>query len=281
MSDSPLAAPEDYAAWPDWADTCRLDDTLAAAAYETVPATCRAALKTGLALACMHFGESDLSCAGETRSHHLGFWRAWSSGPVPWALVFFSSCYAAAARLAAACVPAVLAGVPGVAAVCVGGRPSPPALVSLELTGVEDIFLMNSRQASALLAETARSPGRVLLLHEGELAGLADKARALRLPCWEEARMPVLAIPHPQAFDLDALAFAQGTACAVARGDSQGSPAPDALYLPPGAARQACRNAAHEPPAPLLLTPGCEGFWLHPGLTPQFFRSQCLAFGGL
>ena len=28
----------------------------------------------------------------------------------------------------------------------------------------------------------------------------------------------------------------------------------------------------------LLLTPGCEAFWLHPGLTPDFFRCRRRAF---
>ena len=31
-------------------------------------------------------------------------------------------------------------------------------------------------------------------------------------------------------------------------------------------------------PVELLLTPGCEAFWLHPGLTPDFFRCRRRAF---
>ena len=39
--------------WPQWAEDARLDDALAAAAYEATPAHLRAAVKTGLALAHM------------------------------------------------------------------------------------------------------------------------------------------------------------------------------------------------------------------------------------
>ena len=90
----------------------------------------------------MHFGESTASQRSEVRNTHLGFWRRAISHPAPWAVIAFTPAYAAAARLAAACIPALLGGVPLVGAVCVGGAPAGNALVTLELTGVEDIFVM-------------------------------------------------------------------------------------------------------------------------------------------
>ncbi|MDE7371242.1 MAG: hypothetical protein K2N07_05790, partial [Desulfovibrio sp.] len=39
----------------------------------------------------------------------------------------------------------------------------------------------------------------------------------------------------------------------------------DAVY------RAAAGSATPSPEARLTLCPGCEGFWLHPGLGPEFF----------
>ena len=267
--------------WPQWAEAARLDDALAAAAYEATPAHLRAAVKTGLALAHMHFGESTTSQRNEVRNAHLGFWRRSIAHPAPWAVVAFTPAYAAAARLAAACMPALLGGVPLLGAVCVGGTPSSNALVTLELAGVEDIFVMDNAGLCTLLEETQPGPGRLVLLHRGELDGVAAAARALELPCFEERRSPVLCLPKPEAFDLEALAFAQAEALDAAQ-ESPLHLTPDATYLAPVAALGHCRERRTGPfpygSAP-AFTPGCEGFWLHPGLTPDFFRVQRQAFG--
>ena len=267
--------------WPQWAEAARLDDALAAAAYEATPAHLRAAVKTGLALAHMHFGESTTSQRSEERNGHLGFWRRSIAHPAPWAVIAFTPAYAAAARLAAACMPAQLCGVPLVGAVCVGGTPSSNALVTLELAGVEDIFVMDNAGLCTLLEETQPGPGRLVLLHRGELDGVAAAARALELPCFEERRSPVLCLPKPEAFDLEALAFAQAEALDAAQ-ESPLHLTPDATYLAPVAALGHCRERRTGPfpygSAP-AFTPGCEGFWLHPGLTPDFFRVQRQAFG--
>ena len=267
--------------WPQWAEAARLDDALAAAAYEATPAHLRAAVKTGLALAHMHFGESTTSQRNEVRNAHLGFWRRSIAHPAPWAVVAFTPAYAAAARLAAACMPALLGGVPLLGAVCVGGTPSSNALVTLELAGVEDIFVMDSAGLCTLLEETQPGPGRLVLLHRGELDAMTGAARALELPCYEERRSPILCLPKPDAFDLEALAFAQAEALEGAL-DAPQHLTPDATYLAPVAALGHCRERRTGPvphnSAP-AITPGCEGFWLHPGLTPDFFRVQRQAFG--
>ncbi|MBE6441180.1 MAG: hypothetical protein E7022_02455 [Desulfovibrio desulfuricans] len=277
------------ARWPQWAEAFRLDDDMAAAAYEATPARLRAVVKTGLALAHMRFGEATEERCGEVRNANLGFWRAATAAPVPWAVVAFTPQYAAAARLTAACAAARLGGAPLVGAACVGGAPAQAALVSLELSGVEDVFTLDAAGLRALLAETAPAPGRLVLLHTGALDETARAARELGIPCFEERRPPALSLPQPEAFDLEALAFAQAEAYDSARAQgASGTPTdsafaaaglPDALYLPAEAARTACLHG--RPPAPLLLTPGCEGFWLHPGLSPAFFRTRCEGFGAL
>lgn len=325
--------------WPQWMEDMRLDDTLAADAYEATPPTWRAAIKTGLALAHMHFGSS-AGHGRETQSNdRLGFWREHENQAAAWTIIAFPPSYAAAARLAAACIAPILADVPLVGAVCVGGTPHASALVSLELSGVEDVFALDTPDLHALLEQCGHGHGRLLLLHAGELNLTAAFAQTLGLPCWQEERPPTLALPPAHAenisgacaesseFDMEALAFAQAganfvqyaapTHASFSENATQDVPAqgtctahaaaqnvflpkilaaaphlphpaganvakPHARYVLSGHARHSarCREKHAHASAPLLtLTPGCEGFWLHPGLTPDFFRVHSLAFG--
>ncbi|MDO5484005.1 MAG: hypothetical protein Q4F27_03770 [Desulfovibrionaceae bacterium] len=262
-----------FTSWPCPLEDTRIDDALAAAAYEATPAKHRAALKSGLALSHMYFGQSPGHTQATRRDTHLGFWQQEAREPAHWALVVFGPAYAAAARLAAACMPALLAGVPLLGAVCAGGPPRPETLVSLELCGVEDVFAADMPLLETTLRACPAREGRLVLLHEGELSALAGLARELHLPCFEEYRAPRLLLRDAAAFDTAALAFAHGSAPEpVSTAPHDGAPPPDALYA--AAALPDC-------PASLLLTPGCEGFWLHLGLTPEFFTLTRRCFGPL
>ena len=276
-----LATDDDITActtcWPQWTEDVRLDDSLTSAAYESTPGKLRAFLKTGLALTHMRFGESTEERFREVRNAHLGFWRTSHALPVSWSVIAFSAHYAAAARLAAACAAAMLGGVALVGAVCLGGMPTKAALVSLELSGVEDIFSLDTSGLLTLLTSMQAAPGRLVLLHQGELDKAARAARAQGLVCFEECRPPVLAMPESHIFDLEALAFAQAEAFATIQTKKSQRP-PDALYLSAQAAVHA-RLYDSAMPTALLLTPGCEGFWLHSGLTPEFFRMRQEALG--
>lgn len=273
----PFPAQEDLAAppWPAWLEAARVEDSLAAAAYEATPARFRAALKTGLALAHFHFGESATRRDEAELNGRLGLRRASRRLPAPWALVILSPAYTAAARITAACAAALLAGVPHVAALAPGAPPQAPALVSLELSGVEDIFSPDIARVAALLDGLAALPGpcgRVVLLHDGDLADIAQRTRARGIPCYEERVAPRLRVECAAAIDLEALAFAHGGAKALEAAVTAGGPV-DAVFLPAGEA------LAPVPDAPLALGPGCEAFWLHPGLGPEFFTVVRQAFG--
>ncbi|MDE7240783.1 hypothetical protein [Desulfovibrio sp.] len=264
--------------WPEWLMAARVADSAVAAAYEATASRFRAALKTGLALAHFHFGESASRRDETETSGRLGFQRASSRAPAPWALLILSPAYAAAARLTAACAAALLAGVPHVAALSPGGAPRQQALVSLELSGVEDIFSPAPGRVTALLDELAARPGppgRVVLLHEGfhdgEQDDMAQRSRAHGLPCYSERRPPRLRVEAGARIDRKVLAFAHGGEEALAAALAACGPA-DAVFRPEGAPLMPAQDA------PLTLGPGCEGFWLHPGLTPEFFTVSRQAF---
>ena len=267
---TPFAPPP----WPAWLEDARVADSHAEAAYEATPPRLRAALKTGLALAHFHFGESPSRRDEAVLNGRLGFRRASSCCPAPWALIILSPAYAAAARLTAACAAALLASVPHVAALSPAGPPSQAALVSLELSGVEDSFSPSAARVPSLLDELMRLPGisgRVVLLHDGDLDDVAQAVRARGLPCYEERRPPRLRVEAGAGVDREILAFAHGGRGALEAALEAAGPA-DAVFRPRGEA------LVPAPDAPLTLCPGCEGFWLHPGLSPAFFTVSRQAF---
>lgn len=275
----PAAAQDESAAfspppWPAWLTAYRVADSMAAEAYEATPARFRAALKTGLALAHFHFGESASRRDEAETSGRLGFQRASSRAPAPWALLVLSPAYAAAARLTAACAAALLAGVPHVSALSTGPAPQQAALVSLELSGVEEIFSPAAAGIETLVDELTTLPGpagRVVLLHDGDLDEVAQAVRARGLPSYEERRPPRLRVEPDAHIDREVLAFAHGGKCALEAALAASGPA-DAVFRPAG------QPLTPAPDAPLTLAPGCEGFWLHPGLTPEFFTVSRQAF---
>ena len=168
--------------WPAWIERKRIDDALSAEAYEKAGPTCRAAIKTATAM-FMRYDAPAREVVHEERSDpSSGFWRSRTVFPAPWAVVAFTPDYTAAARLLGAVMPAIITGVPLIAAVCVGGIPSEPLLTALDLAGIEDIFSLSDVELSALLEETQPGPGRLVLLHTGRLDTLRLPARNGALP---------------------------------------------------------------------------------------------------
>lgn len=266
--------------WPDWLESRRVPDAICAEAYEQAPAQARAAIKTALALGLAHFGENSGQTSADRHDIRHGIIARQAGRPADFALIVFAAGYRASARLAAACTPAILAGVQSIAAICLGGTPCNNALTTLELCGIEDIFAAEKSDLDRLLADLADLNGRIVLLGQDRLETGQDTAIACpeetpRLACFVERRRPKLRLATPEAFDRKILEFAQAGAIIDAENIAPDCPV-DAIYCTPD-------QASHDFPAfsarrmpgydqCLLLAPGCEGFWLHRGLVPEFFR---------
>lgn len=271
--------------WPQWLEDFRVPDGPRAAAYEGTPAHLRAAIKTALALHQAHAGETDSQTCRDERFPRRGFRRTSTDGPAPFALVAFPASLRSPARLAAALMPAILAGVPLTGAFCLGGEPTPEVLVTLELAGVEDAFALPSADFVRLTGELPRC--RVVLLHGLDEAALPERDK---LPgrIWREDALPLFLLPQDVAVDEELLAFAHGPDCAAqalrgeaARAVLDGGPLPGPCL--PAAVLEEDEIArlvmeAETGAVELLLAPGCEAFWLYPGLTPDFFRCRRRAF---
>ncbi len=268
---------------PDWVEDARVDDDLRADAYETSPPYRRALLKTGMALAHAQFGATGDVARTLRHDVHAGFLLGLSSRPADWCMIFFGPGHRAAARMTAACVLPRLCGVRQVHAVCLEGLPSAEAMLSFELSGVEDVYSLDARMARAF-AKGLPGAGRLLFLNDGAGTPLpVTPAMLQNIRSWQEGPPPALFLRDPHAFDRDDLAFAQGAAPFI-----DDERAADAIYLSKENAVAAFRdgsptglstaNGGELPPEALLLTPGCEGFWTYPDLKPDFFTCFARAY---
>ena len=254
---------------PPWLAGCLVSDSKLGQAYEDTPPKLRALCKHALAVLHAFFGEApDREERSLSRSAQGLYARA-CTRPADWALVIVDADYVSAPRLLAALMPALLARVPLVLCASTPGPARPELLCALELAGQEQIYVLDGSQSLDLLRSLAPQPGegRLVLLHRGALSSLRALAVDAELPCWEEQRAPLLSIcgPEPATALID-LAHPD----ARRAGDAAPNIAPDAAYC-------SGPDAVHLQ-APLILPPGMEGCWLHPSLTPDFFRVRALAF---
>ena len=248
---------------PLWLAEGLVSDNELARAYEDTAPELRSLCKHTLAVCHAFFGATpDWEEQSLTHSAHGLRTRAYSR-PADWTLVIFDAAYVSAPRLLAALMPALLARVPLVLCISTPGPARPELLCALELTGQEQVYALDVFQSLDLLRGLAVQPGqgRLVLLHRGALSCLRTTADEAGVPCWEEQRAPVLRIcgSEPDAA-LIRLAHPDAT--------SADSVVPDAVYC-------SGPDAVHVQ-APLLFQPGMEGCWLHPSLTPDFFRARSL-----
>ncbi len=286
----PQELPPGAAPWPDWLrrPPCLLDDALLATAWEHSPATHRSALKQGMALHHALWGEGAARARQLREDANHGFAFLAEARPAQWALCVAAADYAAPARLVAALMPALLAGVRHVAFASVGetgkGIPAPPTAplcLALELLGLDDLFCITPDQARSLVqALPAPRGGRLILLHTHDagniFAWLREIAHARGVACVEEAAAPRLALHSPEAVDAPLLRWAHGDAPIVRTGQTEHAPPPGADAVATGIlAVDAVYGAPPEleGAAPLTLGHGMEGCWLDTRLTPDFFRS--------
>lgn len=248
-------------------EDARVSDHLVRAAYEEASPSHKALLKTALSV-----GEKRVRCSlyascFERRSDYpsLGLRHAASFSPLDWICLVIPEGFRAAARvLAAASIPRYL-GISCVFAVFLGD-PSSEVLLSLELGGCEDLFLV--RDLSPLL-ETLRnlSPCGAL----ASFAPLPSPLRAFPDICLEK-EPPHLALLSPQLFSKETLRFLHGSlpfsstlssdTCAVFASDDL---AKDLL------SQKKSRRL-------LILTPGFEGCWHFAGLSSDCFLQSSELF---
>ena len=258
---------------PGWLEACRPDDALYADAYESTPAELRALLKTAIAFAFHRWQPACDEQRTERRSARAGFRHSESSRPAGWALAHLGPGFASPARLLAALVPAVLAGVGRI--LIVSEAPFSPAVcTALELAGLEDSFLLDADQMPGLYEDLrALCPdGRVLAFPAAD-GSLTEAQKELLHSAALDGMPHFRDLPSPRLLCLHA----------------PGSPAenslrwlyPDAEFLTEAAPDIRAAYAEEESPElgglPFVCGPGMEACW--PGPSPEFYRTRtCSAF---
>lgn len=134
-------------------------DAAMAAAYEAMGDAGRGRIKALLAMLFAVYPPRRMSQTVSVAQHDGGFVFREVVQPRPFALALLDSEFASPAKLLAALVPAITAGVGEIGIIRLGSRNFPPQLLTaLELAGVEAIGAMPAPKAKELLAQVAASP---------------------------------------------------------------------------------------------------------------------------
>lgn len=273
-------------AWPGWLEDKRISDKLLEDAYACLLPRFRVGLKAAISLSCFHFNISPITRSETVCSERLGYKSTKLQNTVPWSLIIFSGSYKAPARLVSAAILPLLAGSGLIGAVCVGS-PQCCSLSALELCGIEDIFNIGCGAIETLIdtlleksAACQTCAGRIILLHDGELSRLALFLRNRNVAFFEENKRPTLFVEDKAVFDLELISYAHGVPINDLIDEKTDSQRIDALYMRYENAFcdvniQSSRMAGKT----LVLTPGCEAFWLHGMLAPDYFFNHCNIFG--
>ncbi len=271
-----------------------VDDAAFAAAYEATGDVDRARLKTCIARLHVVYGAAGGAGGGEVRQGttatrwRQGFASLEQVAPCAWTLVCVDAAWASAPRLLAALLPALFAGVGSVAVVRVGGDGSWPApvLAALELAGQEVVADAAPAVLPALLESVAnggasQGMGRLLLLGDHPDA-VSAQACALGVPVWRDGPVPIIGVADISSeivpsdrLDAAALRAAQPDAVLV---DVPAAPSVHGFQA--SLAAVACspdHASAWLAHADLVLGPGHEWCWMHPGLSPAWFARRAVA----
>lgn len=271
-----------------------VDDAAFAAAYEATGDVGRARLKTCIARLHVVYGAAGGAGGGEVRQGSTatrwrqGFASLEQVAPCAWTLVCVDAAWASAPRLLAALLPALFAGVGSVAVVRVGGEgPWPaPVLAALELAGQEVVADAAPVVLPALLDSLAhggagQGMGRLLLLGEHPDAMFAH-ARALGVPVWRDGPAPIIGVAgiSPEIAPSDRLDAAALRAAHPDAVFAEVPAAPSAHGFQASLAAVACgldHASVWLGHADLVLGPGHEWCWMHPGLSPAWFARRAVA----
>ncbi len=267
---------------PAWLEAFRPDDGLYADAYENTPAHLRALLKTAIAFAFHRWEGKDAERSARVCSPRTGFLREESSRPAAWVLACLGEGFASPARFLAALVPAILAGTERI--IVISPAPFAPAVATaLELSGLEDSFVLDETQTADLYEDLrAASPdGRVVVFpgtEETPRAGQKDlmhRAASDGIPLYRDRPAPSLLSlykdtddEHPVPFSAREMAGRLLWLHPDATLLTAPSPDVDAVFLPEEDVVLPCA-------APLTAGPGMEACWMGP--SPEFFRTRTLA----
>lgn len=253
----------------------RAPDSIMAAAYEKTPAKCRAAIKTAIAITNFHFHPQRDDIRKNITSPNEGFASKLVQSPCKGALLIFPGDMRDAARVCGAASLAALSGVSQIMAIAIGAVPAEGVLTTLELCGVEDIFILPMCQLPLVTASFS-SLIPIIYIDNGFSEGFSSPWReaVISSDFFYFSKKPRIVLLSPASFDREILAFCHSPNAITEIIPQDGYC--DAIFFEPQTT-EIPKNLN----ASLLLEPGCEGFWLFPRLDREFFMNRTTRFASL
>ena len=247
-------------------DQYRLPDALKLEAYETISKSTRATFKQAMALWAWRWQNLNSSTSLTTQKTSLNLALGSANQnlslnltlrPLDFVVIILDGNYQAQARLMSLILLPTLCGVKNIQALILG-TPSKEVCFTLELTGVEDAFLLPKDELKHF-SESLPGFGGLISL---------TQIPHIDLPLiFKEEREPIICLDEPALFDLEQIHFFHGTHL-----EEHIRPETDLVFTSKTKAQELMHDKTLGPI--LCLTPGCEGYWHYPKLTAANFLIQ-------
>ena len=265
-----------------------LDDVLVAdaafgAAYDAVSSEERAVIKAAVARMVTVQEKAEALSRHSVTVVRQGFALHERTCPVSWVIVLWDAAYAGPTRVLAALLPAMLAGVPNILACRVGGSGAFPAplLAALELAGQELVAECAPGVALDIVKACCEADGRgrvVCLGQETVFDEVVRLAASFGVPAYHMAspvRIGVAASSFSGSVQDTYLRFVHPDGILVPFEEDAANGTFSAVFCAEEHMMDFLGNA------PLILSPGNEGYWAWPGLGTVFFRETSMGLSGV
>ncbi len=277
--------------WPVHLKRYRITEQSLAEAYAALSDTERSWIKKNIAQLYALAPANAKSRVSTATRWVCGFQSTACIRPRDWAILLLDQSLTGPVWAVSAIVPAMTSGVPNILAVCQNtSSPSPHLLAGLELCGVDTICRLGRRNVSSLLENLAASAtSGVILNPDNSLAqrhlpnswpgsvAVWKPASPRRMGIWSETTdqwdWTTLAWNHP-GLPLEVWGASPGKlppGCTKKPGDW--TLFCDQAYLAMGIPEQRLPET-RKLRRQLILTPGQEGCWHWPDLTPEWFQTR-------
>ena len=270
-------------AFPVSLDEFLVADAAFGAAYDAVSPEERAVIKAAVARMAIVQEKAEALSRYSVTMVRQGFTLHERTCPVSWTVVLWDAAYAGPTRVLAALMPAMLAGVPNILACRIGdhGEFPAPLLAALELAGQELVAECAPGVALDIVRACCEADGRGRVVCLGQEAVLGE---AVRLAA--SFGVPAYHMASPVRVGIAASSFSepmQDTYIRFVHPDGALVPfeedAVNGIFSAVFCAEEHVVNFLGS--APLILSPGNEGYWAWPGLGTVFFRETSMGLSGV
>lgn len=286
-----------YFSFPDWLNSHIPDDQLFAQAYQSIPDTRRALMKTAIARLYDWYGPQKVIQQEVTQQWTSGLGSTVRFGAVDFAVLLFDTTILSSARVLAALIPAISSGVKNVLAVRIDDEATPwdsALLTGFELAGQEMLVSLTSAHVRRLffeLRDCGATGGVTVLGPQAAGVKLSELQAASGMEFWRPryTRAASVWMDGSSTFDLEALAFTHPDVQFAVFGTEVDFPSDkfqygsgefdeflssilNVAYVPDNHVQTTLRHAK------LVLGPGQEGCWLWNDLHASHFQRHCTSW---